>query len=193
MEVTRSVLRRKVLAYFFTNPESKLYLRELASIIREDPANLSRELSRLEKEGIFVSQKCGNQKFFSLNRRYPLYKELKSIIFKTAGVVGSVRQVLEKVGNVKLAFVYGSFARAKENYLSDIDMVIVGRPDEDELIKHLDRLEERLQREINYRLYTPGELQKESKEKEPFVLEILRGRKVMVIGNESELRKISAG
>ena len=80
LEITKSTLRRKILAHFFTNPESNLYLREIASLINEDPGNLSKELARLETEGIFTAHKRGNQKYFSLNKEYPLYKELKSCL-----------------------------------------------------------------------------------------------------------------
>ena len=52
--MTKSELRRKLLAYFFTNPENNLCLREIASILEEDAGNLSKELSRLENEGIFI-------------------------------------------------------------------------------------------------------------------------------------------
>jgi len=52
---------------------------------------------------------------------------------------------LEKIGNVEFAFIYGSFAKAKENYISDIDLAAIGDPDEDELIKELDKLKEQLQ------------------------------------------------
>ena len=116
---------------------------------------------------------------------YPLYKELKSIVFKTVGVLKGIKDILEEIGNVKFAFIYGSYAKARETYLSDIDLTIIGNPDEDRLIKELDRLEGKLQREINYKLYTLKEFKKEVKENEPFVLEILREKKVMVIGDEN--------
>ena len=86
LEMTRSRLRQKLLSYFFTNPNANLYLREIASVLKEDPGNLSKEFAKLEKEGIFISTLRGNQKYFSLNKKYPLYKELKSIIFKTIGI-----------------------------------------------------------------------------------------------------------
>ncbi len=73
-------LRKRLLVYFFTQPESSLYLREIAHHIHVDPANLSRELRFLEREGIFCSQKRGFQKFFSLNRRYPLFHEIKKMV-----------------------------------------------------------------------------------------------------------------
>ncbi len=92
-----------------------------------------------------------------------------------------------------MAFIYGSYAKAKENYLSDIDIIIIGAPNEDELVKKLDKLEEKLQRDINYKLYTLNEFKKDVRESEPFVLEVLKDKKIMIIGNEDELRKISKG
>ena len=112
-------------------------------------------------------------------------------MFKTVGVSGSLKDVLERVGNVEFAFIYGSFAKAKENYMSDIDLITIGDLDEDRLIGELDKLEEQLQREINYKLYTLKEFRKEVEGRIPFLVEILRDKKVMVIGDETELQKIS--
>ena len=98
-----------------------------------------------------------------------------------------------KVGKVNFSFVYGSYAKARENILSDIDLVIIGSPDEDVLIKELDRLEEVLKREINYKIYTLKEMKKAGEEKDPFLLEVMRDKKIMLTGEENELRKILEG
>jgi predicted nucleotidyltransferase len=98
---------------------------------------------------------------------------------------------LKEVSNIKLAFIYGSYAKAKEDYLSDVDIVIIGSPNEDALVKRLDKLEEKLQRDINYKLYTINEFKRNIKEKEPFILEILRDKKIMLLGEENDLREIS--
>ena len=96
VHLAKSTLKKKLLAYFFTNPESQLYLREIANLIDVDPTNLSRSLRNFEAEGIFTSQKKGNQKYFSLNRKYPLFNELKSTIFKTIGISGTLESLLKK-------------------------------------------------------------------------------------------------
>ena len=157
-------MRQKLLSYFFTNTGANLYLREIASVLKEDPGNLSKEFAKLEKEGIFVSTMRGNQKYFSLNKRYLLYKELKSIIFKTTGVEGSLKELVGYTGGVLLSFIYGSFAQNKENTTSDIDLLIVGSPDEDKLMQRIEDLEKRLQREINYNIYPQEEFKKKIEE-----------------------------
>ena len=74
-----SEARRKLLAYFFAHQDAKHYLREIAHLLELDPGNLSRELRRLEKEGLFISKKRGNQKCFFLNPAYEYYNDMKRL------------------------------------------------------------------------------------------------------------------
>lgn len=184
-------IRAELLRLFLTNPDQSFYIQEIGRILGKQPGIFQRTLNNLEKEGILISEYKANVRYFKANKEYPLYKELKSIIFKTVGITGTLKQVLTKVGKVDYAFIYGSYAKAKENYLSDIDLIIIGQPDEDKLVKEFDRLEEQLKREINYKLYSSTEFKKAVKQNEPFLLEILRDKKIMVMGEEDGLRKIS--
>jgi len=183
--------RAELLKLFFTNPDRAFYMQEIGRILGKKPGTFQRTLNNLVLEGTLESEYRANARYFKVNKNYPLFEELKSIVFKTVGVSGSLKDVLERVGNVEFAFIYGSFAKAKEDYMSDIDLVTIGDLDEDRLIRELDKLEEQLQREINYKHYTLKEFRKEVEGRAPFLVEILRDKKVMVIGDETELRKIS--
>jgi predicted nucleotidyltransferase len=190
-ELTKN--RAELLRLFLTNPDQSFYIQEIGRILGKKPGIFQRTLNNLEKEGILVSEYKANARYFKTNKNYPLYKELKSIVFKTVGVSGSLKEALKKVGGINFSFIYGSYAKAKENYLSDIDLVVIGNPNEDLLIKELDKLEDALSREINYKLYSLKDFKKEIKEKEPFLLEILTDKKIMLIGEENGLRKILKG
>ncbi len=185
--------RAALLKLLLTNPERSFYMQEIGRILGKKPGTFQRTINNMASEGILISEYKANARFFKVNKKYPIYKELKSIVFKTVGIQGSIREVLEEIGNVKFSFIYGSYAKAKETYFSDIDIAVIGTADEDKLIKALDRLEDKFQREINYKLYTFKKFKKEIEEKEPFILEIIRDKKIMLIGNENELRKISQG
>jgi predicted nucleotidyltransferase len=141
-------------------------------------------------EQILVSEPKANVRYFKANKDYPLYEELKSIVFKTVGVLGSIREIIQNVGDVEYCFIYGSFARDEQTSISDIDLVIVGDVDEDIIIKKLDRLEQVLKREINYKLYTLNEFRRALRNKEPFISEVVRDKKITVVGDEDKLRKI---
>lgn len=187
LELTRSRLRQKLLSYFFTNPSANLYLREAASILKEDPGNLSKEFARLEKAGVFTSTSKGNQKYFSLDKKYPLYRELKSIIFKTTGVEGSLKEIVNDIDGIVLSFIYGSFAKNRQNTTSDIDILVVGNPDEDKLMQKIENLEKQLQREINYNIYPEKELKDRIRKKDSFILNILKRPKIILKGSLSEI------
>ena len=109
------------------------------------------------------------------------------------GIQGSIRQILKEIGDIRIAFIYGSYAKSRENILSDVDLLIVGDPDEGNLIKKLDDLEEKLKRQINYKLYNFNDFKKEIKEKEPFILGILKDKKIILMGDKNDLQEVYSG
>jgi predicted nucleotidyltransferase len=169
----RSQLRQRLLGYYFTNPAAEHYLRELAAILQEDPANLSRELAGLSRQGLFMWRTSGRQKYFRLNRSYPLYEEFKRIVFKTVGVAGELRNVLERAAGVQEAYLYGSFARDQQDASSDIDVLIVGEPDSEKLEETMRKLERQFKREINYTVMSAREFQTRRRKKDAFLVDIL--------------------
>jgi predicted nucleotidyltransferase len=148
-ELTKN--RAGLLRLFLTNPEQSFYMQQIGRILGKKPGNFQRTINNMVKEGVLTSEYKANARYFKANKNYSLYTELKSIVFKTVGVAGSLKGLLEKIGNINFSFIYGSYAKAEESYLSDIDLAIIGKPDEDRLIKELDRFETVLKREINYR------------------------------------------
>ena len=187
LEITKSRLRNKILLHFFTNTDDEMYLREMALRLKEDPGNLSKELSRLEKEGIFISQFRGKQKYFFLNKTYPLFNELKSIIFKTIGVQGSLQNIINKTSGIVIAFIYGSFAIGKENASSDIDLCLIVKGsvfNENNFISKIDGLEKTISREINYIYYSEEEWEKQINENDSFIINIKMGPKIVLKGDE---------
>jgi len=182
-----------LLRLFYTNPDHQFYIHEIGRILNKKPGVFQRTLYEMEREGILQSEYKANARYFRANKDYPLYDEYKSIVFKTIGVIGSVKEVLEKAGPIDFSFVYGSFAKSKENYLSDIDVVIIGSPDEYKIIRDFEKLEGYLKREINFKLYSLRELLESVRRKDPFLLGILSEPTIMLIGGEDELRKIVEG
>ncbi|HLF17690.1 MAG TPA: nucleotidyltransferase domain-containing protein [Candidatus Omnitrophota bacterium] len=176
-------LQRRLLAHAFTHPDQDFYVRELAELIHEDPGNLSRELKKLEAEGLYVSRIRGNSKFYSLNKSYPLYDEIKKVVFKTHGVAGSLKNLLHGFNDVSLAFLYGSYAKDMENKTSDVDLAVVGSVSHHKLTQAVRDLEKKLNREINFTIYSPEEFQDEKNKKGSFLHTVLKGRIFMLKGD----------
>ncbi len=150
----RSKARQRLLAYYFTNATARHHLRDLAVRLRIDPSNLSKELGRLEREGLFRSEVSGRQKYFQLNREYPPFDEVRNIVAKTIGAVPLITQSLKKIEGMDDAYLYGSFARNQQDAASDIDVLVIGAPREEVLAEAVRKLERQLGREVNYTVLT---------------------------------------
>ncbi len=177
-----SKTRVKLLTLFMMNPEKELYIREIARITNENINSIRRELANLEGVGLLKSKIKGNSKYYTVNKKMPIYNELATIILKTEGVAKELQDSLIEMG-VKIAFIYGPFASGKATIDSDIDIFIIGGLDEDKLIIKIRDAEKKLSREINYVLFTTKEFEKRRKSKDPFVFNVLNEPKIMLIGD----------
>lgn len=185
-----SRVRVEILSTFLMNPERELYVREVARLTGEDYKNVSMELRNLREIGLVSSRNEGNLKYFSLNKEFVIYEELKSIFMKTKGAVGILREAVSTKRDIDYAFIYGSFATGEERAESDIDLMVIGRISLEEVLALIRGPEEKLSREINVSLYDLQEIRKRVKDHDPFIMEVLGGSKIMLIGDENELRRI---
>ena len=187
LDLTKSKLRGKILQYFFTNPEQESYLREIARKFQEDPSNLSKEMIRLEKEDIFVSNYKGKQRYYKLNKSHPLFNELKSIVFKTIGVKGRLENIVNEDKGIISAFIYGSYAKNTENSSSDIDLFIIIDKEkfrENKFLSYIHQLESQLSREINYTYYSLEEWKEKVANNESFIINIIKEPKIILKGQK---------
>ena len=138
-----------------------------------------------------MSNFSGKQRYFKLNKNYYLYKEVKKIVFKTVGIKGSLETILKNIQNIKIAFIFGSYAKKKEDSLSDIDVMIIGSPNEDKLISAINKLENKLNREINYHIYSLSDIEQNIKKNNSFIKNVLSGQKIFLIGNQNELSRFN--
>lgn len=191
ISILKSKLRAKLLAFYFSRPEAELYLSELARAIEADPMNLSRELAKLEKENIFLSRMSGKQKYYRLNKSYLFYQELKNIVAKTVGVEAQLNEVIKKIRGVAFGFIYGSYPSGAEKADSDIDLFVIAesRAVMSDLAGSLGKLEKKIGREINYRFFSEADFKKMLKEKNSFVSNVIKNKKIFLAGNEKDFRK----
>ncbi|MEA3398505.1 MAG: nucleotidyltransferase domain-containing protein [Patescibacteria group bacterium] len=183
-----SKLRIKLFDYYFSHPGCELYLREAARKIQADPTNLLREFNKLEAEGVFLSRKSGKQKYYKLNKKYFFYRELKKIVASKFGIEKKMISSLKAISSIELCFIYGSYASGKEKSGSDIDLFVIGKIHTDRLLEIINRLEKKIEREINYRVMTAETFEKEKKLKNSFILNIIKNKKIILIGDEKYLK-----
>lgn len=184
----RSKIRQDILVVFFTHPAREHFLRELERLLGYSAGNIRRELLKFKEENLFKTRPAGNLVYYSVNEDHPLYHELKSIVFKTIGVEGSLRDSLGKFKEIRTAFIYGSFASRSENSGSDIDVMIIGEPDVSALNQSISSLERKLGRDVNTTVYSLKEYLAKKIESAGFLRDVLNKPKIMLIGHERDLR-----
>ena len=184
--------KRKILALFFLNPDQEYYFSEVARLTKTRQGVIQRELKSLTEASILTSEKRGRQKFYAVNRKHPIFQDLRNIIFKTYGVIGRILQALEPFGEqIKVAFVYGSFARGEEVSSSDLDLFVAGDLRLDELVSALSNVEQAIGREINPTLFSVAEFKKKWSQNNHFIRSMDDAEKEFVIGSHDEFRRLA--
>ena len=184
--------KRKVLALFFLNSDREYYFAEVVRLTGTRQGVIQRELKTLTDAGILTAERRGRQKFYSVNKNHPIFPDLRNIVFKTFGVISQVKDALKPLEKkIKVAFIYGSFARGEEDAGSDIDLFVIGRAPLDEIVSALTKVENAIGREINPSLFSKAEFKKKKSQKNHFVRSVMKSEKELVIGSEDELRRLA--
>ena len=185
--------RRAVLDLLFGQPSQDFYVREIIAHVGLGRGSVQRELSRLTDAGLLVRTGRGNQVFYQANRKSPVFEELTSFIIKTTGIAGALREALAPLsGRLAIAFIFGSFADGTDKPASDVDIMVIGDITFKEVSAALTPVQGRLGREINPSVYSVSEFKKKVKSKHHFLTAVLEGSKIMVVGEEDELKAMVA-
>ena len=143
---------------------------------------------RLEHDGLFRSEMSGRQKYFQLNREYPLFDEVRKIVAKTIGAAQLIAQSLKRIEGIGEAYFYGSFASNQQDAASDIDVLVIGSPRREDLAQAVRALERKLGREINYTVLTPKEFASRRARKDAFVENVWHNKRIPLVGPNEEAK-----
>ena len=179
--------RIEILKELVLSDGKPLHLRELARRTGLDPSGISRELKNLTGVGLVIESRSGNQKLYILNKRSPIYSEIKMTILKTAGLADEITSALDGLSDrIDKAFIYGSFASGTYNNSSDIDLMIVGSVSLREVTGAVMKVSRKLCREVNPVVISSMEYEKKLKDSSSFVSRITSGSVINIKGDTDE-------
>jgi len=188
-----SRVRVRLVTLFVTHPTEALYIRQITRLTGETYNNVRQELQNLAELGLILGERRANAIYYRANPEHFLFPELKSIVVKTEAIGNMLREKLATLGNVRLAFVYGSTAKGSELASSDIDLMLIGEVDLNALDRIVDQVEEELGRTVNYTVFDEQEWRDRVAERHSFAMDILTHEKVFLIGEEDGLSALGAG
>lgn len=183
-DVITSKSRVKLLEVFLTSPYDMYHVRELVRRTDDEINAVRRELAFLEKKGILAKEPRANRIYYSLSKTYSFYYDLLALGAKTIGLGNDILKNKAKLGKIKYAMFSGKFVRRVRKSAEDVDLLVVGTVVLPELAVLVRNEEKRLNREINYTAMTEEEFDFRKKKRDPFILSILNGSRVMLVGDE---------
>lgn len=186
-DIITSKSRVKLLNVFLSYPSDMFHVRELVRRTGDEINAVRRELSHLEKNGLLTREPRANRVYYYLDKNYEFYYDLLRIGSKTIGLGNGILKNRVKLGRVKYAMFSGRFARRLPKGPEDVDLLVVGSVVLPELSLLVREEEKRLDTEINYTVMTEDEFEFRKKKRDPFILAILFGSRVMIIGDEESM------
>lgn len=186
-DLITSQSRIKLLGVLLGEPSEMFHVRELVRRTGDEINAVRRELLFLEEKGILTREPRANRVYYSLSKNYPFYFDLLRMGAKITGLGAAILKNRVKIGKIKYAMFSGRFARRVEKKPTDVDLIIVGTIVLPELAILIRDEEKRLGREINYTVMTEEEFSFRKKKRDPFILSVLSGSRVMLFGDEESM------
>jgi outer membrane protein TolC len=78
--------KMRLLKFFYGHSERQFYIQEIGRCLGKKPGVFQRALNSLYKERLLTSEYKANARFFAINKKHPLYNELKSLILKSVNL-----------------------------------------------------------------------------------------------------------
>lgn len=153
LPILRSQTQGELLAWLFLHPGDEFTVGELADHTGTNVSAISRESSRFVGADFIFERRQGNLRFLRANTNSIIAEPLTRLLLVTYGPATVVSEALESVAGVEEAYIYGSWAaryRGEPGSIpNDVDVLVIGDADEDELFEAARQCESRLGREVN--------------------------------------------
>lgn len=183
-----SKVRIKILELFYRDVSEMYHVRGIVRETKEEINAVRRELTRLETAGMIKKEKRGNRIYYWPRTDYLMFDDMLSMVSKTTGLGRQIIDGRKKMGKPTFVMFSGRFARHKERKRDDeVDLLVVGDVVLPELATLVRVEESKRGIEINYTVMSREEFDFRKKRRDPFLLGILAGSRVMIIGDEESL------
>jgi predicted nucleotidyltransferase len=170
--VFRSRLTAAVLAHAYVG-DGEYSVADLARAAGTDSGTMAREVKRLETAGVVRARMVGRTKLVQADREAPFYQPLRDLVVIVLGPAQVLGEELAGLGGVNAAAIFGSWAARALGEAGpspvDIDLLVIGRPDRDDLHDAVGRARSRLGRDINTVVVSASRWRADS---DPFLTEL---------------------
>jgi DNA-binding transcriptional ArsR family regulator len=153
LPLLRTPFQGEMLAWLYLHPQEETSLADIAARFGVSTATASREADRLVEAELVTERRHGNLRLLRANASGRLAGPLTELFALTYGPIAVLGDLLLPLAGVEEARIYGSWAARYSGehggVPNDVDVLVVGNPDEDELYEAARKAERLLDREVN--------------------------------------------
>ncbi len=153
LPLLRSPLLGELLAWIYLHPDEAYSVTELAKRFGTSQSTVSREADRLHAADLIRETRRGNLRLLQANLDAVLSRPLTELLTLTYGPAAILADLLAPLHGIDEAYVYGSWAARYSGEAGppprDVDVLVVGVADEDDVFDAARRAERQLGREVN--------------------------------------------
>jgi len=170
LPLLRSRVQGDLLALVYLNPDEEYSITEVAHRIGASVKAVHQEATRLVGAGLLSDRKLGTSRLVRSVQDSLLSRPLTDLLAVTYGPLPVLNRLLAGLDGIDQAYIYGSWA-ARYNgepgpIPADVDVLVIGDVDPDELDERARNAEAVLRREVNVRRVRPATWKNEQ---DPFV------------------------
>jgi DNA-binding transcriptional ArsR family regulator len=153
LPILRSQQQGEILALLLGDPDRELSLTEISHRTGAPHPSVYREVQRAEKAGLVTTRKVGNTRLIRADTSSPYYAGLAEVLTRAFGVPAVLAEALHGVSGIDMAYIYGSWAarhagQPGQRPVGDIDILILGTPERDQLYEAVGAAEQQLGRPV---------------------------------------------
>lgn len=184
LAVFRSQLQGQLLARVLLGTEP-VTVSELAGELEAPFSTVHREVTRLTAAGLLKTSRVGRTRLVTGNEDNPALTPLRELVMTAFGPRQVVAEEFAELNAVRELLIFGSWAAryAGEPGATpgDVDVLVIGSPDRDDVYEAAGRSSGRLGREVNATVVTA---ERWAAAAEPFLREVQRRPVVRLVGPE---------
>ena len=172
LPLLRSQAHGELLAWLYLHPESEYSTSDLARLLRVSQSTVSRDATTLAQAGLLNERRHGRLRLLRAASDNALTRPLTDLLAVTYGPLPVLTRALHELGGVEQAYIYGSWAaryRGEPGAVPrDVDVLVIGDIDDDELFEAARKSQVALGREVNVRRVTSRQWEDERSD-DPFL------------------------
>lgn len=185
LPILRSQVAGSLLALLYLHPEDEYSLTEAANAIGANLNAVHYEAAKLSEGGLISTRKRGNLRLIKAVADSPLTRPLTDLLAVTYGPLPVLTDLLADAEGISEAYIYGSWAARYRGEAgpapADVDVLVVGTTDPDDLDEVAERAQRILHRPVNIRRIRP-ETWNASNPADPFISSVKSRPLVTVVG-----------